>query len=154
MTEGAKMAQDNFMNGRRCVLIAAVTLLASCSSTPPENTGLEAAAVTTTETIAVTTPRPPPLNEITFTITAPSSPLFLGTLKVNALPSGSGGVLGSVDPGSASATNPASHSFRLGSAKFQQTRQYLVSNGPPFWVQITYDSVTFAVTEFSVLSTL
>ncbi|HYQ04390.1 MAG TPA: hypothetical protein VER96_37210 [Polyangiaceae bacterium] len=107
----------------------------------------------TTATMAVTTPSQIPPNEVTFTITNPTSPLFLGTLKINGLPSGAGGVLGSVDPGGADASHPASHTFKMGS-QFQSIRQFLINNQGPLSIQITYDTNTFLATNLNVIAML
>jgi hypothetical protein len=109
--------------------------------------------MTTNETMAVTTPQPPPLNEITFTITTPTAPLFLGTLKINAFPPGANGVIGSVDPGGADAQHPALHVFKMG-AKFQQIRQFLINNQGTLSIQITYESSNFLASNLNVMAML
>ena len=109
---------------------------------------------TTVETMAVTTPPPPiPATQITFTITTPTAPTFLGTLHINALPPAAGGVIGSVAPGGASATAPATHTFRMGS-KFAQIRQFLIDNQGPLAIQITYDTDTFAATDLNPMAAM
>jgi hypothetical protein len=108
----------------------------------------------TNETMSVTTPPPPiPLNQITFTITTPHNPLFLGTLHINAFPPAAGGVIGSVDPGGATAAAPAIHTFRMG-AKFQMIRQFLINNQGPLAITITYDPITFLATDLNPLAML
>ncbi|HKO51100.1 MAG TPA: hypothetical protein VJV79_25500 [Polyangiaceae bacterium] len=109
---------------------------------------------TTIEMMLVTTPAPPiPLNLITFTITTPSAPLFLGTLHINALPPAAGGVIGRVNPGGANATAPATHALRMG-AKFQEIRQFLMSNQGPLAIQLTYDTISFLATDLNPIAML
>lgn len=105
----------------------------------------------TTETFSVTIPQTLPAHEITFTITNPSSPLWLGTLKINDLPTGAGGVLGSVDPGSADANHLAGHTFKMGS-QFQPIRNFLINTQGALSIQITYDSATFLATNLVVMA--
>lgn len=108
---------------------------------------------TTIEFMAVTTPPAIGANQITFTITTPSAPTFLGTLQITGLPPAAGGVIGSVAPGGASPAAPAVHAFRMGS-KFQQIRQFVTNNQGPLGIQITYDTLTFVATDLNPIAML
>lgn len=111
--------------------------------------------MTTTATFSVTlsgNPASLPPHEITFTITNPSAPLFLGTLKINDFPPGAGGVLGSVDPNGADATHLIGHTFKMGS-QFQPIRNFLTTNQGSLSIQITYDPITFLATNLLVMAT-
>jgi hypothetical protein len=108
--------------------------------------------MTTTETFSVTIPQNLPAHEVTFTITNPGAPLFLGTLKINDFATGAGGVLGSVDPGHADATHLAGHAFKMGN-QFQPIRDFLINTQGSLSIQITYDSITFLATNLQVTAT-
>lgn len=102
-----------------------------------------------TETMPVTFPPIPPpptaVNQVTFTITNPTSPLFLGTLHVDGLPSGANGI-GTLAP-IGSAQSPSVHSFHLGNQKFQELVQSLRSNPSPLSISITYDNISLVATD-------
>ncbi|HYQ46345.1 MAG TPA: hypothetical protein VER11_30460 [Polyangiaceae bacterium] len=85
-------------------------------------------------------------NQVTFTITLPTSPLFLGTLQVDGLPAGANGVIGTLSP-VGDAAHPSVHNFHLGNARFQQLLQSLGNPVLPLSIQITYDNVTLKATD-------
>ena len=101
------------------------------------------------------TPSPLPLDQILFTITSPnpSSPLFLGSIQINGRSVPASGVVGTLDPGTATVEAPAFHVFRMGS-KFTQIRQFLQNNGGPIAIVITYDPVTLLAFDLNPMAML
>lgn len=90
-------------------------------------------------------------NQITFRITNPVLPLLLGTLRIDALPAGANGVIGTLSPVGVSVSNPSVHNFHVGSLKFSQFLASVNAHpGPPLSIQITYDNVTLAATDVRV----
>ena len=87
--------------------------------------------------------------KITFHMSNPCAPLFLGTLIVTPVEP-VGGALGSVAPGNATAAVPALQTLTLGAARFQAVLQYVTNNPGPFELLITYDD-NYVVWGFNIV---
>jgi hypothetical protein len=150
-----QMDENRRLGGWRSAIVAAATLLVGCSGEPMGTSDEQAEsrvfALTTTGPMSVTTPQPLPLNQITFTITTPDAPLFLGTLQINGKAVPASGVIGSVDPSGASPQAPAFHVFRMGN-KFEQIRQFVYTHPGVLAIQITYDPTTFLAYDLNPLT--